>query len=238
MMNGRDLLRTGGGSGKGTTVISGLFKPGGSVESRNQISVSATASFSHGPDFSGRSRVATLIPYNIYPSTVFGNAHRMVRHSWTAPNVSENEYLDGDFGFRARGTRAMVGSCLGLLRWRVSNITRGEHQEDNGEGRRDGHGEWQEVVQHLRCVEGETTAGLLANCPSTWELAKAVIRDGRVARGQQLNAVTGCSRHGHRRSQAIGRPEIGLSNPRGLLISWDEPQASDCWGGRRCTGAT
>jgi hypothetical protein len=41
----------------------------------------------------------TLISYNIHPATMFRYTQSMILHPRTASNISENQHLDGDFGF-------------------------------------------------------------------------------------------------------------------------------------------
>lgn len=111
---------SGGGGGSGTTVMRGLpTRPGCREESRDLIS-------------EGRGNRSdsthTLISDHIHPPTVFCDAHGMILHARTAPNVSENQHLDGDLGLLRRAG----GDCF----WgRVFGVASGEQQKQYGEGR-------------------------------------------------------------------------------------------------------
>lgn len=72
-----------------------------------------------------------MISNELYLSTLFRNADRMVLHARTAANVSENEDLDGDPLFRR------IGHILG---WKEKN--------QNSKSSRQAEGDVDEGVEH------------------------------------------------------------------------------------------
>jgi len=82
----------------------------------------------------------TLISYNVYPPAMLCYAHGMILHPGTAPNIPEDQHLDGDCG--------LSSSCSqwDLLGRRWFGISTGQHQEDQSQGRGGYHGQRQEEI--------------------------------------------------------------------------------------------
>lgn len=99
--------RRGGGGGKGTIVMRGLLiRPGCKVDSGHLVSGRKDT----------RPSLYTMVSNHIHSSTMFSYTHSMILHPRTAPNVSENQHLDGDLG--------LIGGALGgNLRRRMLDIS-------------------------------------------------------------------------------------------------------------------